>query len=394
MSATEPTLKRRLGFGLLTLYGVGVMIGAGIYVLVGQVAGQTGEWAPATFLLAGLIAAPTALVYADLSSRIPESAGEAAYVRAASGSDAIAALVGLAVAAVGVISAGAVLQGGAGYLVSVVPIPRELAIIAAGLLLTGAAILGVIESLAFAAVLTVIELIGLLLVIAVGLGGEGLAANPVEGVGLSAIAAASILAFFAFIGFEDMVNMVEETKDPARTMPRAIIAALLLTTLIYVLVAWAASRTVPAAELGASDKPLALVFETATGQGAAFLSLIAVAAALNGVLAQIVMSARVLFGLGRFAPAFRVFHRAHPRFGTPVLGTLIPAALTILLALTAPLATLAEITSLVLLAVFVAINAALIVLRRRDPSHGWVPTWVPWFGGLLSLAAFGWGVLS
>ena len=389
MSGT--TLKRRLGFGLLTLYGVGVMVGAGIYVLIGQVAGEAGSWAPLAFFIAGLVAAPTAVSYAELAVRIPESAGEAAYLRAATGSVQLATVIGLAVAAVGVISAAAVLRGGVGYLRALVDLPDAALIIGMALLLCGAAILGVLESLALAAVLTLIEVGGLILVVFAGLSGPAVEL-PQSGFPVSGLAAAAFLAFFAFIGFEDMVNMAEETKDPGRTMPRAILVALALTALLYILVAWASVRVVSGPDLAASERPLALVFERATGQGAGFLAMIAVAAALNGVLAQIVMAARVLFGLGRSTSWLSAFHSAHPRFGTPILATVLSSTIVILLAISAPISALAEATSTVLLLIFCAINAALIVLKRQSPTTGFAaPFWVPWAGLILSLVALLWG---
>lgn len=390
----EAGLRRRLGFGLLTLYGVGVMVGAGIYVLVGQVAGATGAWAPLAFVLAGLIAAPTAISYAELSSRISESAGEAAYVRTATGSTGLAALVGVAIASVGVISAAAVLQGGIGYLRALIDLPAPALVLGIGGLLGLTAVLGVVESLALAGLLTLIEVVGLIVVIGAGLTGPAVDL-PATGLPMSGLAAASLLAFFAFIGFEDMVNMAEETRDPARTMPRAILAALAVTTLLYVLVSWAATRTVEGVELAGSESPLALVFTRATGQGAGFLALIAVAAALNGVLAQIVMSSRVLFGLGRFWAPFRVFNHAHPRFRTPVAATVLSTGLVILMALTVPLIALAQVTSIVLLLVFCTINFALIVLKRRAPEAAFrVPVVVPWAGLILSIGALFWGLMS
>ncbi|MEM9060464.1 MAG: APC family permease [Pseudomonadota bacterium] len=390
----EAGLKRRIGLGLLTFYGVGVMIGAGIYVLVGHVAGETGGWAPLAFLVAGLVAAPTAVSYAELSVRIPESAGEAAYVRAATGSGSLAALIGLAVAMVGVVSAAAVLNGGVGYLRALVDVPPEMLATIIAVLLGGAAIIGVLESLAFAAVLTLIEVVGLFVVVGVGLSFPA-DLPPEPPLAMSGLAAGALLAFFAFIGFEDMVNMAEETRDPGRTMPRAIIAAMALTTLIYILVAWAAVRAVPSEALAQSERPLALVFETATARNAGFLAAIAVAAALNGVLAQIVMASRVLYGLGRFAPVFAIFHRAHPRFGTPVLATALCVVVVLALALTLPIAELAELTSTVLLAIFAAINLTLIVIKRRRRAEGFrAPVWVPWLGLVLSVAALAWGLLA
>lgn len=391
---TDTGLKRRIGLGLLTFYGVGVMIGAGIYLLVGHVAGESGGWAPLAFLIAGLVAAPTAISYAELSVRIPESAGEAAYIRSATGSGGLAALIGLAIATVGVVSAAAVLQGGVGYLRALVDISPGVLAVSIALLLGIAAMIGVLESLALAAVFTIIEVIGLLIVASAGLSFPA-DLPPGPPLAMSGIAAGALLAFFAFIGFEDMVNMAEETRDPGRTMPRAIIAAMTITTVIYIVVAWAAVRSVEPAALAASDRPLALVFEAATGRSAGFLAAIAVVAALNGVLAQMVMASRVLYGLGRFSPVFAVFHHAHPRFGTPLLATVLCVGIVIVLAVTLPIAALAELTSTVLLVVFSAINAALIVIKRRGRSEGFTaPVWVPWTGLVLSLAALGWGILA
>ena len=334
------TLERRIGPGLLTAYGVGIMVGAGIYVLVGAVAAQAGTWAPLSFVLAGLIAAPSALSYAELSTRMPEAAGEAAYVAHGLRSHTLAVLVGLAIVAAGTISAAAVLRGGVGYLTSVVPLPVPATTLAVGFVLIGVALVGVLESLAVAAVFTAIEVIGLALVIWAGAAalpsGDWQAPATIAWTG---IGAGATLAFFAFIGFEDMVNMAEEVKQPERTMPRAIVLALVITAALYGLVAWAAVRSVPVAELAGSEQPLALVWARATGGPAAPLALIAVAAALNGVLAQVIMASRVLFGLGRRSAALAVFHDVHPRFGTPTLATILVGAAVLAGALVLPVAT-------------------------------------------------------
>ena len=384
----EP-LKRRIGPGLLTAYGVGVMVGAGIYVLVGAVAGNAGIWAPVAFLLAGLIAAPTALSYAEFSTRIPEAAGEAIYVGTGLNSQALALLVGLAVVAAGTVSAGAVLRGGVGYLASSWDVNTTWAVIGLGLALTGVAIIGALESLALVAVFTMIEMAGLLLVVWAGFSAPVVAewtAPPVpvwSGFGLGAV-----LAFFAFIGFEDIVNMAEEVDKPSTTLPRSILYALAITTVIYALVTLAAVRAVPADTLSASKSPLVLVWQAGRGGSGNFLSAIAVFAALNGVLAQIVMASRVLFGLGKRSPSLALFHHANPRLGTPILATVLIGGVVIVAALTVQLVTLAEVTSSILLSVFVLVNLALIFQKRRAPDAPFlVPMIVPVIGFILSLAA-------
>lgn len=391
-------LKRRLGPALLTAYGVGVMVGAGIYVLVGAMAADAGVWAPLAFVAAGLIAAPTALSYAELSVRLPEAAGEVAYVEEGLGLHFLAVVVGLAIVLAGVISAAAVLRGGAGYLGALVPIEQRWLILGLGVALVAIACVGVLESIGFAAILTLIEVVGLVLVIWAGFSAPPVAdytAPPV--VPWVGIASAAALAFFAFIGFEDIVNMAEEVRDPTRTMPRAILAALAITTLLYLTVSTAAVRAVPQEALAGSERPLALVWET-SGLSPLVLPAIAVAAALNGVLAQVVMAARVLFGLGARAPALALFHRAHPRLGTPILATLLAGGAMLAAALALPVSALAEVTSMVLLSVFVLVNISLIFLKRRAPEAPFrVPMIVPVFAALASVTALGfalWGIVG
>ena len=387
-------LKRKLGVPLLVFYGVGIMVGAGIYVLVGAAAGAAGIYAPLAFLLAGLVALPTAASYAELSARIPKSAGEAAYLMRAFHKPVIAQAVGLTTVVTGTIAAAVVLQGGVGYLQKLIPWDTEVLIVLMGGFLMLVAIAGVVESLALAAFFTIVEVIGLLIVSYVGLTGptsvEWMAMPAMEAQGgLQGLAFAGILAFFAFIGFEDLVNMAEETRAPERTLPRAIFWSLGITTVLYMLVTFAAVRTVGIVALGESRQPLALVYEVATQKSAAFLAVIAVAAATNGVLAQIILAARVLFGLGENAPWLSVFTHAHPRFGTPILATVLSGVAVILAALYLPLVSLAEITSVLLLAIFASMNLALIVIKRQEPEAPYkVPTIVPWIGLILSGAAF------
>lgn len=385
-------LKRSLGLGLLTAYGVGVMVGAGIYVLVGTVVGHAGLWAPLAFLVAGVVALFSALSYAEFATRLPEAAGQAAYIERGFSSRRLGIVAGLAIALTGVVSAAAVLRGGVGYLTVLVDLPEPWLIAGIGVALTAIAVVGVLESLALIAVLTLVEVAGLLAIVAAGFlaapgpDWTGLAELPAPP--LAGIAAAISLSIFAFIGFEDLTNMAEEAHEPERIMPRAILLSLGITAALYILVSLAAVRVVPHAELGVSEQPVALIWERATGGSAAFLSAIAVAAALNGVLAQIVMAARVLFGLGRRTVALEPLARSHPRFGTPARATLLVGAAVLVAALALPVETLAEATAIILLAVFALVNAALIRLHRNEPDAPFrVAGWVPWAGLLSALAA-------
>lgn len=372
-------LKRTIGLGLLTFYGVGVMVGAGIYVLVGKVAGTAGAYTPIAFLVAGMTAGLSALSFAELAARIPESGGEAAYARSAFRMEWFADLVGLAVVAVGIISAAAILKGGVGYILAFVDAPRLPLEIACGVLLGLIAAKGIAESLKVAAAFTVIEALGLIAVAVAGF--MATPVMPLEAMfdvggaieNIPIVVGAAALAFFAFIGFEDMVNLAEETVDPVRTMPRAIFAAVAISTLLYAIVSVAALYAVPVDALAASDRPLALVFEIGSGQSAAAIAFVAIFATLNGVLAQIVMAARVLYGLGRTNRALAWAHHAHPRFGTPLAGTAVSTACVIGLAALAPIEQLAHVTTSILLVIFILINTALIVLKRREPPPEGAP---------------------
>lgn len=385
-------LKRRLGLGLLTAYGVGVMVGAGIYVLVGTVVGHAGIWAPVAFVLAGVVALFSALSYAEFATRLPEAAGQAAYIERGFSSRNLGILAGLAIALTGVVSAAAVLRGGVGYLTAFVDVPEPWLIAEIGVLLTAVAVAGVLESLALIAVLTLVEVAGLLAVVAAGFlaapGPDWTSVAELPAPPLAGIAAAISLSVFAFIGFEDLTNMAEEAREPERVMPKAILLALAITAALYILVSLAAVRVAPHADLRVSEQPVALIWERATGTSAAFLSAIAVAAALNGVLAQIVMASRVLFGLGRRTGVLAPLARSHPRFGTPVRATVLIGSAVLVAALVLPVETLAETTAIILLAVFVLVNAALIRLHRREPEAPFrVSAWVPWAGLLAALAA-------
>ena len=396
LEAGAPRLRRRVGFWLLTLYGVGVMIGAGVYVLIGEMAGLAGEWTPLAFLLAGLAAAATGASFAELSARFPEAAGEAAYARAAFGSEVVALAIGFGVVLVGVIAGAAILKGGVGYLQSLIDWGEAPLFVALALMLGAMAALGVRESLRIAAAFTLIEIAGLLIVAAVGLFGEASAPSGGEGLATAApgfvgLIGAISLGFFAFLGFEDMVNLAEETEEPERTMPRAIFAAFAITISIYMLIAFAALRSVSPAELAESSRPLALVFERATGGSAAFIAAIAVAATLNGVLVQILMASRVLFGMGRSAPFLSVFHHVEEGLGTPVRATIAATLLLMAIGFAAPLGALAGAAVMLLVAVFAVMNLALIRLKAAGPPPEGAPDlpfWAPWIGMFCSIAIF------
>lgn len=392
----RPQLRRVLSLPLITFYGLGTILGAGIYVLVGKISGIAGLYAPIAFLIAAAVAALSGFSYAELSSRYPHAGGEAIYIQQGLGIRALSTLVGLLVAAAGLVSAATIAHGFVGYLAVFVELPAPLVIVAVVLALGGLAIWGILESAWAAAIATIVEIAGLVLVIAVA--APSLETLPVRWPELlppadagvwSGIMLGAFLAFYAFIGFEDMANVAEEVRDPTRNLPRAILLALALATALYLLVTLVAVLSLPPEQLAASAAPLALIFETATGHPPTLIAVIGLFAVINGALIQIIMAARMLYGMGKAGWIPGVFALVGMHTGTPVVATVAAAAGVLLFALALPLAALAKVTSAMVLVVFALVNLALIRIKRRDPAPPGVRVyagWIPWGGLFLSLA--------
>ena len=332
-----PQLNRSLSLGLLTLYGLGTTIGAGIFVLIGKVAGAGGFLAPLSFVLAALIAGLSALSFAELSSRFPESAGEAVYVKEGFNSDILALLTGLCVAAAGIISTATIIVGFSGYLADIAAVPRQAAQVGITVFLAAVVIRGIRT-----AVITLIECGLLLIVIGFGAtpefgqGAEKLAASTREipAGAWYGVAYGAILAFYAFIGFEDIVNVAEETRDAARVVPRAIVLTLIVTTFLYFAVALVAIAATTPDQLAKSSAPLTLVFERVSGLPGRWVSAVAILSVLNGALIQIIMVSRVFFGLSRRSWLPGILGYVNPKTQTPVSAILICAVIIITLTLT------------------------------------------------------------
>lgn len=391
-------LRRSIGPLGLVLYGTGVTIGAGIYVLVGETVVRAGQYAPASFLLSAFVMAFTAGSFAELSSRVPRAAGEAVYTEAAFHRGWLTRLVGLAVLLEAMIAAAAISIGAAGYVAELVPLAQPVLITAIVLLMATVAAWGIRQSIAIAGAMTLAEVIGLLVIIVSGIGPDigALAELPStllvplsDSAAISGVLAASLIAFFAFIGFDDIVNLVEEARNPKRDLPLAIAITLILVTLIYVLVAFVAMRSLPAEAFAASDAPISLLFGELTGMPALAITLIAILATVNGVVIILIMAARVAYGMAQDGRLPQWLGRVSPRTRTPVRATVLVAGAVLLLALYAPLDLLAETTSAIMLAVFFVVNLSLLKLkmsRVEPPATGFtVPIWVPICGTLTCL---------
>jgi amino acid transporter len=392
-----PALKRSLSLLPATLYGLGVTVGAGIYVLIGAAAARAGMLAPAAFMLAAVLMAFSAASFAELAGRLPVAAGEAAYVREAFRSERLALAVGLLVVGVSIAAAAAIGVGSAGYVAVFLALPEGVLITLVVVAMGAIAAWGINESVGFAGIMTVIEVGGLVALVLAGVVSEpGVVARLPEALppvgdtaALAGIAGTALLAVFAFLGFESLANVAEEVREPKRTLPRAILLTLLIATVLYVLVAWVALVSVPTDELAQSKAPLALVFERLTGASPHTMSAIAVVATLNGIIVQIIMAARVLYGLARQGSLPARLGAVNAKTRTPLLATLLTTGVVLLLALFLPLQHLADITARLTLVVLALVNLALIRIKIRDvtrPSGFVAPTWMPWAGLLTCLA--------
>jgi len=391
---TDAGLSRSLGLTLITLYGLGNILGAGIYVLIGEVVGAAGMGAPMAFIMAAIVAALSAFTYGELAARFPVSAGEAVYVHEAFDLHWLSMTVGLLIAAAGMVSAATLARGFAGYFQVLVDLPDALLIVFVVVALGFIAAWGIKSSVRIAATLTIIEAGGLVMIVAVA--GGNLDTVPenlprmllLEGDStLSGLVLGAFLAFFAFIGFEDMVNVAEEVERPERNLPLGILIALCVSTVIYLLVVLAALTSVPMEKLAGSKAPLALVYQHATGGSPVVISSIGLLAVVNGALVQIIMAARIFYGMSVNGWLPRVLGTVNPRTRTPVTATMVVVVIVVTLALWFPLVGLASTTSFLVLTVFGVVNLTLVALKRRQPEAAGVmpcPLWVPVAGATAS----------
>lgn len=397
-SETRPAgLVRRLTLAHAVLYGVGVTIGAGIYVLVGVAAGRSGMHAPLGFLAAAIVMGFTAVTFAELGTRMPVSASEAAYVEAAFHRRWLTLAMGLLVVGTASISAATISAGSVGYIGVFVPLPAPMIILLVVLLMGLVASLATTHSIAFAGVMTLIEVAGLLLIIAAGASdsGEAIARLPEmvpslgDGAAWLALGGTTLVAVFAFIGFEHIVNIAEELKEPSRTLPRALFLTLGITAFLYMLVIWIAVTTVPPEELAASPAPLALVFQRLTGLPLLSMSLIAIVATLNGIVVHMIMISRVLYGLAKQGNLSTALTRVSRVTHTPLVATGLAVAVILILTLAVPLEGLADFAARGTLVIFAGVNLALIRIKSSpdivSPGVFVCPSWVPYVGLITSV---------
>jgi APA family basic amino acid/polyamine antiporter len=391
-------LRRAITPGLLLFFIVGDILGGGIYARVGQVAGETGGAIWAAFAVALVAAAFTAGSYAELVGKYPHAGGAGLYVHRAFGSTFVTFVVAFAVVASGIASASALARAfGGDYLSQFVDVPVVLTALVLVALIAAVNLRGIAESVKLNVGFTLVEMGGLVLVVVVALvaiaGGDaepGRALRFKEGgsvVGLALGGAA--IAFYALIGFEDSVNVAEETHDPARTFPKALFAALAIAGALYLLVTIGASMVVPTADLAASDGALLeVVKQGPLDVPEKLFSAIGLLALSNGALINMIMASRLLYGMAEEGVLPRPFGLVLAKRRTPWLAISFTSAIAAILVATGDLDALADTTVALLVVVFGIVNVCVLVLRR-DPvehDHFVVPSFVPVVGVAISLA--------
>jgi APA family basic amino acid/polyamine antiporter len=361
-------LKRSLGLAGLSFYGLGIILGAGIYSVLGVAAGRAGDALWMAFAASGVVALLTALSYAELATTYPIAGAEFAYLRRAVPRwPAIALVTGLLVALSGAATSATVSIAFAGYLRSFVDVPP--AIVAWALLAAAAALnlFGVREAGWVNAAFTLLEAGGLLLFAGLGATsasfGEAFLAAPHGGV-----VAGAAMVFFSFLGFENIANLAEEAKDPARDLPRAIFASLAIAVVLYVLVAVAAVALLDPEQLAQSKAPLADAAREHSSRIAGALGGIALFATANTALVSMLVASRVVFGIAREKDLPQSMAAILPKRGTPWVATLVVASVAAALVPFGDVGVVAGMSSFASLLAFAAVNVALILLRSRDPD--------------------------
>ena len=362
-------LKRGMGLFHLTMYGVGLILGAGIYVLIGEAAGFAGDSVWIAFVLGSIVALFAGLSYAELSSMFPKAAAEYTFVKNAFKNNFFAFIIGWLTAITSMITAATVALGFGGYFSEFLNIPIVISAIALIGILSIVNFMGVKESSWTNTVFTIIEAVGLILIIIIGFTiSEPESVNYFESpTGFSGIVIAFVLIFFAFIGFEDIANIAEEVRNPKKVIPRAIILAVMISGIIYVLVSLAVVRVINWEDLSSSAAPLADVAKRGLGvQGHIIFSGIALFAITNTVLITLVAGSRMIYGMAREKSFPSILAKVHSKTKTPWLAIIVIMLTAIGFSIIGDIVIVANITVFAVIITFGAVNLSVIVLRYTE----------------------------
>ncbi|MBN1159609.1 MAG: amino acid permease [Candidatus Diapherotrites archaeon] len=361
-------LARELGLFTTTMAGIGVILGAGIYALIGEAIAISGPGAWMSFLFAGIVAAFSAMSYAELSSVYPKAGGGYTYAREELG-EKIGFLTGWALLFGIMLSSATVSIGFSNYLNAFLNIPPTIGALIIVAMSCGILLSGIRESGKVAVVSTIIELSGLLIIIFIGLPHIS-SVNLFEmHSGFSGVITGAAIIFFSYLGFEDLVKLAEEVKNPKKNMPRAIILSLILVGIIYILVAIAAVSAMPWQTVGASGAPLSDIVVSSFGPDSlAVISIIALFATGNTVLLMLLAGSRLVYSMAVDKEIFSVFATVN-RHKTPSIAIIAICGITAVMTLVGNIGFAASMTNFTLFVSFILVNLSLIMFRRRNKNH-------------------------
>jgi APA family basic amino acid/polyamine antiporter len=362
------TLERSLSLWEVTLMSIGIILGAGIYVVIGEAAGLSGNSIWLSFIIAATVAAITGLSYAELSSRFPYAGAEYVYVTNSLG-PTLAWLTGWIIIAGSVIGGATVAMGFSRYFTALFNTP----ILPIALLILGICgivlIAGVKETASLTILFTVVEIIGLIIIIVIGIPSIGKVNYLEMANGIKGVIEAGVLIFFGYLGFEGITRLAEETKNPEKNIPKAIFISLIITTIIYIFVGISAISVVSSAELANAKAPLALVAERIFGDRSfLILSSIALFSTFNTALVMLLSGSRLVYGMAKQNALPSLFQKVSKKLFTPWPAILVVIFASMIFIFIDDLKTIANLTNFTIFLLFILVNTSLIYFRFKKPT--------------------------
>ena len=362
-----PRLSRSLGLVDIVLFGVGSIVGAGIYAIIGEAAAYGGNVLWLSFLLAAIVAFLTAAGYAELVSRYPDAGGSFEYVKQAFGLRA-ATFASIFMLFTGVVAAGAIAISFSSYLSRLIGVPEILTTIAIVAIMGGVNVLGAAQASWFNGIATAVTLLGLAAVVAVAAPDMGsVDLLDADGAQPLSIGIGAALIFFSFIGFEDLVKMAEETKEPETTMPRGILISTAIVLVVYLVVAVAAVAALGPDQLADSPGPLAEIMDSKAGSAwASAIVAVALFATSKTILSNLLGTSRLLYDVARDAGMgwLQRLTKINDRTNTPVAAIVAVTIVAMGFGAVGNLRVVASVSNILIMCVFLAVNASLLRLRR------------------------------
>lgn len=367
MKDEGPALERTLSLPAVAISGIGIILGAGVYALIGEAAGLAGNALWLSFLLSALIAAFTGLSYMELSSMFTEASAEYEYTRRSFGG-ILAFIIGIMVILSGIVGASTVALGFAGYFSTFTGLPLMPVAVAALILLSGVIFSGIRQSAAVAIVFTLIEAAGIVGMIIIGFPYIGSVDYLVMPLGIAGVFQASALIFFAYQGFEEIVKLSEETVEPERTIPKGLIIAIAVTVILYIAVSIAIVSIGGYEAVAGSPNPFAMIAEKSFAGGGVIFTIIALFATANTALLMMLASSRIIYGMAKKKRLPKVFAKVHQRTRTPSWSVAAVLVASLIFLLPGNIRDVALIANFTLFITFAVINGAVIGLRFKMPD--------------------------